>query len=444
MDSPQNSKREDSARREFLKRSSAAVAVAGLTARFGELPPVHAAGSDAIRIGLIGCGGRGTGAVEDAIKAAPGVKLVAMADVFEDRIESSLASLRKTVAGQLDVPPERRFAGFDGFGKVIASDVNYIILATPPGFRPQHLKAAVAAGKHVFSEKPLAVDGPGIRTCFEVYEEAKKKRLAIGVGTQRHHQAGYIATIQKIHEGAIGDIVAARAYWMMGPIWVQRRKAGWTDLEWQLRNWYYFTWLSGDHIVEQHIHNLDVVNWAMKAHPVKCVAVGGRQVRTQPEYGHIYDHFAVDFEYANGVRLMSMARQTPRCENNVSEALHGTKGMCRVDRYTITGANPWKHGARPREGVPYLSEREKEDQPYVQEHIDLIGSIRAGNPVNELKACIESNLTGIMGRMAAYTGKLVTWEDALNSSESLVPANLDWNMSLPVPPVAMPGQTELH
>jgi predicted dehydrogenase len=322
--------------------------------------------------------------------------------------------------------------------------VNYIILATPPGFRPQHLKAAVAAGKHIFSEKPLAVDGPGIRTCYEVYEEAKKKGLAIGVGTQRHHQAGYIATIKKIHEGAIGEIIAARAYWMMGPIWVHRRKEGWTDLEWQLRNWYYFTWLSGDHIVEQHIHNLDVVNWAMKAHPIKCVAVGGRQVRTQPEYGHIYDHFAVDYDYGNGVHLMSMARQMTRCENNVSEALHGTKGFCQVNRYTITGAKPWKHGARPREGVPYLSEQEKEDQPYLQEHVDLIGSIRAGKAVNELKECIESNLTGIMGRMAAYTGKLVTWEDALNSEESLVPVNLDWKMSLPVPPVAMPGQTELR
>jgi len=444
MHSSKDSEAGNCSRREFLQRSGATFAAAGLTGRFGDLPPVHAAGSDEIRVGLIGCGGRGTGAAEDAIKAAPGVKLVAMGDVFKDRIEVSLSSLKRTVADKLDVPPERCFTGLDAFEKVIASDVNYIILATPPGFRPQHLKAAVAAGKHIFAEKPLAVDGPGIRTCLEVYEEAKKKGLAVGVGTQRHHQAEYIATIQKIHEGAIGDIIAARAYWMMGPIWVFPRKEGWTDLEWQLRNWYYFTWLSGDHIVEQHIHNLDVINWAMKAHPVKCVGVGGRQVRTESKYGHIYDHFAIDYEYPNGVHMLSMARQNRNCENNVSEALHGTEGFCQVDRYTITGAHPWKHRARAREGVPYLSEQEKEDHPYIQEHVDLIGSIRAGKPLNELKECIESNLTAIMGRMAAYTGRMVTWADALNSEESLVPATLDWNMRLPVPPVAMPGLTELR
>jgi myo-inositol 2-dehydrogenase/D-chiro-inositol 1-dehydrogenase len=431
-------------RREFLKTSTVAFVGGAVATRLGDVPAVYAAGSDEIRVGVIGCGGRGTGAAEDAVNAAPGVRLVAMADVFKDKIESSLEALNKSVADKIDVPEDRRFVGLDAFEKVIGSDVNYIILATPPGFRPQHLKAAVAAGKHIFCEKPMAVDGPGIRACFEVYEEAKKKGLGVGVGTQRHHQAGYIATLKQIHAGAIGEIVAARAYWNQGPIWVHARQEGWTDLEWQLRNWYYFTWLSGDHIVEQHIHNLDVVNWAMKAHPVRCVGLGGRQVRTAPEYGHIYDHFAIDYEYENGVHMMSMCRQIPNCQNNVSEALHGTRGFCQVNRYTITGAKPWKHSARPREGVPYASEQEKEDQPYVQEHTDLIASIRAGKPINELKECVESTLTAIMGRMAAYTGKMVTWEQALNSEENLVPGNLEWNMSLPVPPVAMPGQTELR
>jgi myo-inositol 2-dehydrogenase/D-chiro-inositol 1-dehydrogenase len=444
MDKSNERERSRPTRREFLKTSTAAVVGGAMAAGLGAIPAVHAAGSEVIKIGLIGCGGRGTGAAEDAATAAPDVKLVAVGDVFKDRIDTCLEHLKKAVADKVDVPEERQFVGLDAYEKVIASDVNYIILATPPGFRPQHLKAAVAAGKHIFAEKPLAVDGPGIRACFEVYEEAKKKGLAIGVGTQRHHQAGYIATIGQIHAGAIGEIVAARAYWNQGPIWVYPRQAGWTDLEWQLRNWYYFTWLSGDHIVEQHIHNLDVVNWAVKSHPVRAVGLGGRQVRTAPEYGHIYDHFAVDYEYENGTHMMSMCRQMPNCQNDVSEALHGTKGFCQVNRYTISGAKPWKYSSRPSESVPHVSEKEKEDRPYVQEHSDLIASIRAGKPINELKECVESTLTAIMGRMATYTGKLVTWEEALNSEESLVPASLEWNMSLPVPPVAMPGQTELR
>ena len=432
MTKPKETGKDRTTRREFLKDSTAAVVGSAVAAGW-TIPVVHAAGSDEIRVGLIGCGGRGTGAAEDALTSSPGVKLLAMGDVFKDRIESSLGDLKKTVADKIDVPADRQFVGLDAYQKVLASDINYVILATPPGFRPTHLKAAVAAGKHIFSEKPLAVDGPGIRTCFELYEQAKAKKLGVGIGTQRHHQTGYIATMKEIHAGAIGDIVSARAYWNQGPIWVHARKEGWTDLEWQLRNWYYFVWLCGDHIVEQHIHNLDVVNWAMKGHPVKCVGLGGRQVRTGPEYGHIYDHFAIDYEYANGVHLMSMCRQIPNCQNSVSEALHGSKGFCQVDRYTITGAKPFK-----------FPTRDAENKPYVQEHTDLIASIRAGKPDIELKEGTESTLTAIMGRMSAYTGKLVTWEEALNSEESLVPANLDWNMSLPVPPVPMPGQTELR
>lgn len=433
MTTPKGTEKDRPSRREFLKNSTAAVVGSAVAAGWATIPAVYAAGSDEIRVGLIGCGGRGTGAAEDAVSSAPGVKLVAMGDVFKDRIESSLGDLKKTVADKIDVPADRQFVGLDAFEKVLASDINYVILATPPGFRPQHLKAAVAAGKHIFSEKPLAVDGPGIRTCFELYEQAKAKKLGVGIGTQRHHQTGYIATMKEIHGGAIGDIVSARAYWNQGPIWVHARKEGWTDLEWQLRNWYYFAWLSGDHIVEQHIHNLDVVNWAMKGHPANCVGLGGRQFRTGPEYGQIYDHFAIDYEYANGVHMMSMCRQIPNCQNNVSEALHGTKGFCQVDKYTITGAKAFK-----------FPTRDTENKPYVQEHTDLIASIRAGKPENELKAGTESTLTAIMGRMSAYTGKLVTWDQALNSEESLVPANLDWNMSLPVPPVPMPGQTELR
>lgn len=415
-------------RREFLKTSTAVVGGAVAT-HFGAIPTVYPAGSDLIRVGLIGCGERGTGAADDVLNAAPNVKLVAMGDAFQDRLDDCQKYLSK-FGDKVDVPEDRCFVGFDAYEKVIASGVDYVILATPPGFRPTHLKAAVAAGKHVFAEKPVAVDGPGIRTVLEVYEQAKARGLGIGAGTQRRHQTGYLETMKRIHDAAIGQIVAARCYWNQGPIWVKPRLAGWTDMEWQMRNWYYFVWLCGDHIVEQHVHNLDVANWALGGHPVRAVGMGGRQVRNEPVHGHIYDHFAVDYEYENGVHVMSMCRQIAGCEKNVSEALTGSKGFCQVNRYTITGGKTWRFPG-------------KDNRPYVQEHTDLIESIRAGKPNNELKNVAEATLTAIMGRMAAYTGKAVTWEQALNSKEDLMPPTLDWSAALPVPPVAMPGQTEL-
>jgi len=422
-------------RRDFLKTSTAAAVATG----FVRVPGAWAAGSDAIRVGLIGCGGRGTGAVENVLNAAPGVKLVAMGDAFKDRVEGSLAQLRKNpqLAAMIDVTPERSFVGLDAFQKVIASDVDYIILATPPGFRPEHLKAAVAAGKNIFTEKPLAVDGPGIRSVLETYEQAKAKNLAIVGGTQRRHGNGYIETMKRIHDGAIGDVNAARCYWNQGALWNKPRQADWSDLEWQMRNWLYFTWLSGDHIVEQHIHNLDVVNWAMNGHPVKALGLGGRQVRTGPEWGHIFDHFTIDYEYPSGAHLLSMCRQMPGTEGRVAEDLQGTLGTCATSqdakRYIITGKNEWR-----------LSPDQVGVDPYVQEHTDLIASIRAGKPLNELEQVAESTLTAIMGRMSAYTGQSVTWEQALNSQQVLVPPSgqLAWG-PMPVPPVAEPGKTEL-
>jgi len=433
MPEPKQEEVAAASRREFIKKS--AVAVGGAVASgLGFIPAVHAAGSDAIRVGLIGCGGRGTGAATDVASADPGVKIVAMADAFKDRLESSRAELKKEIGDKLDVSDDRCFVGFDACEKLLASDVNYVILATPPGFRPMHLKAAVAAGKNIFAEKPVAVDGPGVRTCLEVYEQAKAKGLGIAAGTQYRHSTAHRETIQRLHDGAIGDLIAARAYFNTGALWVKPRQPGWTDMEYQMRNWYYFTWLCGDHIVEQHIHNLDVVNWALRAHPVRCVGVGGRQVRTGPDYGHIFDHFAIDYEFENGARMMSMCRQMDRCENSSSEGFGGTKGTCTIlpfRKLTITGPKAWTFQG-------------EENKPYIQEHADLIASIRAGKPINELKNVTESTLTAIMGRMAAYTGKLVTWEQAMNSEENLMPASLDWNAPLPTPPVAMPGQTELR
>jgi predicted dehydrogenase len=419
-----------SSRRDFLKRSGAA---ATLAAGLNWLPSVRAAGSDEIRVGLVGCGGRGTGAAVDAASAAPGVTLVAMADAFGDRLEKSRALLRDRLGEKYQVTDDRCFTGLDACERLLATDVNYVILAEPPGFRPLHLKAAVAAGKNVFAEKPVAVDAAGVRTCLEIYEEAKRKGLGIAAGTQYRHSRAHQEIVGRIRDGAIGEITSARCYYNTGSLWVVPREPGWTELEYQMRNWYYFLWLSGDHIVEQHIHNHDVANWTLGAHPVSAVGTGGRQVRTGPEFGHIWDHFAVDYEYPNGVHVLSLCRQQAGCDNNVSDNFIGTKGAARIipfRSYEIFGTNPWIFD-------------DENNKPYVEEHAALIRSLRAGSPANELKDVAESTLTAILGRMSAYTGKAVTWEQALNSKEDTFPKNLAWDAKIPVPPVAQPGQTPL-
>ena len=281
----------------------------------------HAASDDTIKIGLIGCGGRGTGAASQALNTKGNVKLVAMGDAFKDRLESSLQSLQKEggIANRIDVPEERRFVGFDAYKQVLDAGVDLVILATPPGFRPIHFEAAVDAGKHVFMEKPVAVDAPGVRAVLAAAQVAQQKNLAVGVGLQRHHEAAYIETIKRLQDGAIGDIVATRVYWNGAGVWVHPKTEGQTEMEYQMRNWYYFNWLCGDHIVEQHIHNLDVINWLKRGYPVKAEGMGGRQVRTGKDYGEIFDHHAVEFEYADGTRLFSHCRHIPNCWDSVSE-----------------------------------------------------------------------------------------------------------------------------
>jgi predicted dehydrogenase len=412
-------------RREVLQ--AGAVATAATAAVLSSAKLAYPAGTDRLRVGLIGCGGRGNGAVRDALSAAPGMEVVAIGDLFEDRVMGTLDGL-KDQGEKNKVTRERAFHGWDNHQKVINAGVDYVILATPPGFRPAHLKAAIDAGKHVFMEKPVAVDAPGVRSVIASSEDAAKKKLGIVAGTQRRHQAGYVETIKRLRDGAIGDIVAAQVYWNQGGLWNHGRQPGWTDMEWQVRNWLYFTWLSGDHIVEQHVHNLDVANWAIGAHPEKALGMGGRQARTGPEYGHIYDHFTVEYEYPNGIRVMSMCRQIDNTASRVGERIAGTKGTSDPSG-SIRGAERWRfEGDQPN--------------PYVQEHTDLINSIRAGKPLNEGRQIAESTLTAIMGRMSAYTGQEVTWEQALNSRESLVPQKLAFG-PLPVPPVAQPGKTQL-
>jgi predicted dehydrogenase len=427
-------------RREFLK--STAVAGTAMAANWSLIGNVHAAGGDTIKVGLIGCGGRGTGAADNVLHSAPNVKIHAMGDVFKDRLDGCVGTLQKIAAtdpkvkelgNSVDVPDDRRFLGFDAYQQVLASGVDYVILATPPGFRPSHLEAAVAAGKNIFTEKPVATDGPGIRKVLAAYEEANKKNLHIVAGTQRRHQASYLECLKRIHDGAIGNIVGGRAYWNQGELWVHRRQPAWSDMEYELRNWYHFVWLCGDHIVEQHVHNLDVINWAIGQNPVSAVGMGGRQVRIGPEYGQIFDHFAVDYEYPNGVHVMSMCRQIPGCENDVSEAVVGSKGYFQTRHgMEIKGETNFRYGGSAHDV-----------DPYVQEHTDLIASIRGGKPINELKTVAESTLTAIMGRMSAYTGKKVTWQKALNSQDDLFPTQLAWDAKLPERKVPEVGKEKL-
>ncbi|HEV2390789.1 MAG TPA: Gfo/Idh/MocA family oxidoreductase [Verrucomicrobiae bacterium] len=436
-------------RRQFLKNSSLAAAGAAALAQMPFVITGHAAPDDPIRIGLIGCGGRGTGAVADALGAATdvnypqagyhtenikadasaaskNVKVVALGDVFPDRLNGCREQLQKL---NMSIPDEMCFTGFDAYQKLLAvPDINYVILATPPHFRATHLKAAIEAGKNVFAEKPCAVDGPGIRLVLEAGELAKQKNLGIVAGTQRRHMRSYGEAIKRLQDGAVGEILAARAYWDGGVIWVVERQPGWSDMEWQLRNWNYFTWLGGDHIVEQHVHNLDVINWVMGAHPIKALALGGRQARPNKNYGHIYDHFAVEFEYANGARMFSQCRQMNGCEGKVEEAVVGTKGSSNCKDW-IRASNKqvlWRF-------------RERDVNPYQQEHQDLMASIRAGAPLNEAKNVAESTLTGIMGRESAYSGRSIEAEEVLNSTTRLGPEKYEMG-SLPFPEVAIPGQ----
>ncbi len=424
-------------RRNFVKTSTASAAVlAGLTSTVGSR--AFAAGSDKLRVGLLGCGGRGTGAAVQAMSAAENVEVYALADLFGDRLERSrklieaeLGNRKMPTGASVQITPERMFSGFDAYKQLMATDIDIALLCCPPGFRARHLKAAIEAGKHVFMEKPGCVDSVGVRSLIASSELAAQKGLSIVAGTQRRHEAKYLEIIKRIHDGAIGEIVAGQIYWMcsMQKWHYTPRKPEWSDMEWQVRNWPFFAWLSGDHFVEQHLHNIDVMNWAMGQVPKQILGLGGRQVRVSDEFGHIYDHFGVEFEFANGVRIASYARQIEGCANRITERIVGTKGVAELGRGTITGPQPF--------------EMRKSPNPYVQEHKDLITAIRTGNPLNEGKRLAESTMTAICGRMSAYTGRLVEYDWALNESqECLSPDEFELG-ELPVAPVAMPGTTQL-
>lgn len=403
-----NSNRETAAlsRRQFIKTSSIVAASAAAAVSFP--PVVRAQGKQPINAVIIGIGGRGGGAGGNFMEAVKNLgvdgKIVAVADLFPEQAQRG--------KDNFGVPDDKCFSGFDAFRKALeVPGVNYCILATPPGFRASHFRACVEAGKNVFMEKPVAVDGTGCRLMYETAEMAKQKNLKVAAGTQRRHQASYIETIKRIHDGAIGDVVALRAYWVNGgPIW-HRGDKGDTDLERQIRNWYHYIWLSGDHICEQHVHNLDVCNWIMQDHPIRCWGQGSRQ-QLGDKSGEIWDNFDVEYEYQNGVRLFSYCGQIKRDWSSVSEAVHATKGT------SDPGGN-----IRPRDGQMWRF-REKSIDPYVQEHMDLINAIHNNSDLNEAKQVTDSTLTAIMGREAAYSGAGVEWDDVLNGKFAYAPEEL--------------------
>jgi len=422
----------DLTRRNFM--GAAAIAGAGvLLTHCGPKPKTYptltfvdkAPDGAPLKAGLIGCGGRGSGAAIDFLKAGPNLQVTALADVFEDRVRSCREKLAKEA--NVQVADDHCFVGFDAYKRVIDSDVDVVLLATPPHFRPEHFNAAVDAKKHVFMEKPVAVDAPGVRTVLAAGEKAKPYNLSVVAGTQRRHQREYLETQNRIAHGAIGRIVAARAYWNQSFLWQRPRQRGWSDMEAMLRDWVNWRWLSGDHIVEQHVHNLDVVAWFTGLYPVKAVGMGGRARRMT---GDQYDFFAVDFAYQNGMHTMSMCRQVDGCANSVSEYVVGTEGSsnCRNTIYDLDGNPVWKYGeVVPQAGQPPAKAEEEEEEekpkfnPYEQEQVDLVTAIRTNKPINETENVAKSTLMAIMGRTAAYTGTEVTWDQIMSSEERLGP-----------------------
>ncbi|MEM7262367.1 MAG: Gfo/Idh/MocA family oxidoreductase [Planctomycetota bacterium] len=423
-------------RRRFIQGTSA-IAGASMLTSLGSIPTVHAGGGDPIRFCLVGCGGRGTGAAAQIMNSPHPTKLVAMADAFMDKVDGSYARLSKQYKDKVDVPAERRFAGFDAFQKAIDSDVDLVVLATPPGFRPPHLKYATEQKKHVFMEKPVAVDGTGVRSVLESTARAKKNGKMLAVGLQRRHQPNYNETIKRLQDGAIGDINYMRAFWNSSGVWNRKRKPGATEMAYQMRNWYYFNWLCGDHIVEQHIHNLDVCNWLKNDFPVRANGMGGRQVRTGKQFGEIYDHHFVEYEYADGSRMYSQCRHIQHTPHNVSEHAYGSKGECNISGSHIKGENAWKFGGKRVSG-------------HQQEQLDMIDSLVKGEVYNEGHYGAMSTMTAILGRLVTYSGQNISMKDALNSKKDMMPKVLTWEADPPTLPdadgwypVAKPGVTKV-
>jgi myo-inositol 2-dehydrogenase / D-chiro-inositol 1-dehydrogenase len=413
-------------RRSFLKGTTVAAAGIALAGGLDLSRAAYAAGSDELKVALIGCGGRGTGAASDCLSSCKNVKLIAMADAIADNAKESLANLKKDedIRGKIDVPEDRIFAGFDAYHKAIAAGPDVVLLATPPGFRPIHYAAAVAAGKHVFMEKPCCIDAPGFLSLMETNKRADEKGLKVSVGLQRRHSKEFLGKIKRIHDGELGELTTMRAYWNGGPIWVRERQAGKTEMEYQLNNWYHFVWLCGDHILEQHVHNIDVINWAKNDHPVTANGMGSCHCRNNRGIGQIYDNHFVEFTYKDGSKLFSQCRQQPNTWSSVTQFVRGTKGEKELPGNGSDG--------------------------YRQEHVDLVNAIRKGAKLNDGWHGATSSMTGVLGRMATYSGQEVNWDEAVKKGPNEMPKKFafdadppampdkDGNYPMPIPGVYKP------
>ncbi len=438
MNAPRKDRALTTSRRIFLQASTAAAFGAGLALNQRVARSAHVIGDDTLKIGLVGCGGRGAGAVTNALDADKNTTLVAMGDAFSEPLQKRLGILKQKYPDRVTVDPDHCFTGFDAYEKVIASDVDVVILATPPHFRPVHLQACVDADKHVFVEKPVAVDAPGVRAILAACADADKKGLSIVSGLCYRFNPAVQETMRRVHDGAIGKVVALQATYNCGPPWFRNkdRAAGWTEMEYQMRNWYVFTWLSGDHNVEQHVHSLDKAAWAIDQElPAKIWGSGGRQVRSEDAIGQIFDHHCVTYEFPSGVRLYSHCRRQANCANEVSDIVLGSKGTCDVMKGRIEGNNPWRY-------------RGPKGNHYVAEHEALFQSIRSGTPLNHGSYMAHSTLLAIAGRMVTYTGKALSWEQVMNSKQVLAPTQYTWDADPPALPnkdgsypIAIPGVT---
>lgn len=429
-------------RREFLKAS--ALVAGGVMLNQFAFAGGHSSVDDTIKIALIGCGDRGTGAAFQALSTTANVKLVAMADAFQDRLDNSYKVLADKFKDKVDVPQDRRFTGFDAYLKAIPlADV--VLLVTPPGFRPIHFEEAIKQNKHVFMEKPVAVDAPGIRRVLAAAEQAKAKKLNVVVGLQRRYQANYRETLKRIQDGAIGDIVGGQVYWNSGGVWVKKRQPNQTEMEYQMRNWYYFNWLCGDHIVEQHVHNIDIANWVKNAYPVSVQGTGSRAWRTGKDYGEIYDNHAVELTYADGAVIYSQCRHFEGISNRVDETFQGTKGRT----YLSAGNNGilWDHKGKELFSHPTKGNA----NPYQTEHDELFAAIsKREYKFWDAERAAKSCFTAIIGRYATYSGQTIKWDEALKADNSLFPEQLSWTANpriLPdengLYPIPTPGKTKV-
>ncbi|MGB5499324.1 MAG: Gfo/Idh/MocA family oxidoreductase [Maribacter sp.] len=422
-------------RRTFIKKSGLALVGSSLVYPSGVFSASRLTKDSKLKVGLIGCGGRGTGAAVQALQADPNAVLTAMGDVFEDRLEKAHSEIVKIAANQVKVDKTQKFIGFDAYLKVINSGVDVVLLTTPPGFRPDHLTAAVNAGMHVFCEKPVAVDASGIRKVLAAAKIAKEKNLSLVSGFCFRYDNANRATFSRLLDGEVGDIMTISTFRLGGELWYKERQPDWTQMTYQMRNWYYYNWLSGDFIVEQAVHSLDLMSWAMgDVMPLSAVATGGRQARTNKRYGNIYDHFGVEFEYATGAKGFHFTRQQADTSNRNSVDVFGTKGSAVINigrQYEINGKGNWRFDG-------------EHNNMYQTEHDELFRAIRSGEPINDGEYMANSTMLAIWARMAAYTGQAISWDQAINSKETLGPKNEDyaWDYVWEMPPIAVPGKTK--